>query len=303
MTRFPACILATCCVPWDAEGRFVASSFAAQVRRMARLTPHLYVFGTAGEGYAVDDAQFREIVEAFHRATAEVGAEPMVGVISLSLPTIVRRIDEARRLGIRRFQISLPSWGPLNDVEVDAFFAHTCGRFADCEFLHYNLLRTKRLLTPDDYARLAERHPNLTATKNSTDALGRIAGLLRTAPQLRHFFTETGFGYAARIGECGLLASVSTSNPARCRAYFEAGLRRDGAALTAFDEELAAVTQAVTAAVGSGPHMDGAYDKLLYRLHDATFPLRLLPPYQGADDDAPRRFAEELRRRAPQWLP
>ncbi len=303
VTRFPACILATCCVPWDADGRFLAAPFEEQVRRLARLTPQLYVFGTAGEGYAVDDESFLAVVESFRRTATEVAVEPMVGVISLSLPTIVRRIDEARRLGIRRFQISLPSWGPLNDAEVDAFFAHTCGRFADCEFLHYNLLRTKRLLTPEDYARLADRHPNLTATKNSTDSIGRIAGLLRTAPQLRHFFTETGFGYAARIGECGLLASVSTTNHGRCRAYFEAGLRRDADALAAFDEELAAVTQAVVESVGPGPHMDGAYDKLIYGLHDPTFPLRLLPPYQGADEAARQRLSEALRRRAPRWLP
>jgi len=96
---------------------------------------------------------------------------------------------------------------------------------------------------------------------------------------------------------------VSTTNHARCRAYFEAGLRRDAAAPAAYDEELAAVTQAVVESVGPGPHMDGAYDKLIYGLHDPTFPLRLLPPYQGADEAARQRLSEALRRRAPRWLP
>ena len=63
----------------------------------------------------------------------------MVGVISLSLPTIIERIERARQMGIRHFQISLPSWGALSDSELKTFFKETCGRFPDCSFLHYNL--------------------------------------------------------------------------------------------------------------------------------------------------------------------
>ena len=31
--------------------------------------------------------------------------------------------------------------------------------------------------------------------------------------------------------------------------------------------------------VDGGPYIDGAYDKVLWKLHDPEFPLRLLPPY------------------------
>jgi dihydrodipicolinate synthase/N-acetylneuraminate lyase len=303
MSRFPACILATVVVPWDEQGRFVEPLFTDQVRRLLKLTPHLYTFGTAGEGHAVDDERFDEITRSFVGAMRDGGGEPMIGVISLSLPTIVRRIESARQLGVRRFQISLPSWGELNAVELGSFFDAVCGRFADCEFLHYNLMRTKRLVTPEEYARLAERHPNLVATKNSTDAIVRLNGLMRTASQLTHFITEQGFCYAARIGACGLLASGSTLNHARCRDLFDAGRRRDHEALTRFGEELTAVSAELRTAVGPGPHMDGAFDKLLWRMHDDRFPLRLLPPYQCAPDDAPRRFREGLQRAAPMWLP
>jgi hypothetical protein len=37
-------------------------------------------------------------------------------------------------------------------------------------------------------------------------------------------------------------------------------------------------------------HMDGAYEKVLARAHGARLALRLLPPYQGATEDAYRRF-------------
>mgnify|MGYP000187334192 CR=1 FL=1 len=60
------CILATCVVPWDERGVFLVEPFVRQVRSLAgALTRHLYLFGTAGEGYAVTDRQFDEIAGVF----------------------------------------------------------------------------------------------------------------------------------------------------------------------------------------------------------------------------------------------
>src|SRR3712207_9569121 len=63
--------------------------------------------------------------------------------------------------------ISLPSWGPLNDDEMLRFFVDVCGTFPDARFLHYNLPRTKRVLTGPEYARIVAEVPNLAATKNT----------------------------------------------------------------------------------------------------------------------------------------
>ena len=121
--RYPACILATAVVPWTEDWRFDERLFRREVEMLlASGLQQLYIFGTAGEGYAVTDAQFLEIARVFVDAMRAGGAEPMVGVISLSLPTIVARIEAARELGVRQFQISLPSWGALNDDELVAFF-------------------------------------------------------------------------------------------------------------------------------------------------------------------------------------
>jgi hypothetical protein len=53
---------------------------------------------------------------------------------------------------------------------------------------------------------------------------------------------------------------------------------------------------------GPDPHIDGAYDKVFCKLHDAGFPLRLLPPYQGYGEAAFNRFREVLAERFPEWL-
>ncbi|WP_010583430.1 dihydrodipicolinate synthase family protein [Schlesneria paludicola] len=302
MVRYPSCIMAGCVVPWNSDNQFMEDLFRDQVRKLIREgTQHLYIFGTAGEGYAVNTRQFIEITRAFQDEMHRENCKPMVGVINQSLSTIIERIEMARDLGVTRFQISLPNWGALADKEVAQFFRETCGRFPDCQFLHYNLLRTKRLITADEYARLAGDHENLVATKNSTDSMERIHALLTRVPQLQHFLTETGFVYGSLIGQCGLLISLASANWKSAREFFEAGQQRDAERLIANQMELNAMLHLLIKEGGPGDKIDGAFDKLLWRLHDERFPLRLLPPYEGLSDEAFLRFSEKLRTSFPRW--
>jgi len=228
-------------------------------------------------------------------------AEPMVGVISLSLPTMLRRISMAHEtLGVRLFQVSLPSWGALDETEVRRFFDSVLGQFADCEFLHYNLLRTKRLVSAAEYAQIAADHPNLVATKNSTDSMVRIRELIDLAPQLQHFLNERGFVYGSMLGECGLLISLATLNLQMGKRYFDAGRTRDFETLLELERELSELTREFVRSMGDS-HIDGAYDKALWRLHDSRFPLQLLPPYHGVEPAAVDRFAAYVRERYPRW--
>lgn len=299
--RYPAVIMGTCVVPWTETFAFDERAFRAQVRDLAgALTRHLYVFGTAGEGYAVTDAQFESISRAFLEEAAAAKVEAMIGIISLSLPTIIERIERARGWGARRFQLSLPSWGPLNDRELEVFFRETCGRFRDCEFMHYNLMRTKRLVTAAEYGRLAEEHPNLVGTKNTRDDEVFLTELVTLAPQLQHFLGESGYMRMRDRFECGLLISLAAIHAPRAHTFFAAR----GSALEQLNQELRPALTALKEAVGPGAHMDGAYDKLIYKLRAPSFPLRLLPPYAGADEQfALERFREGLRRLAPTWVP
>jgi dihydrodipicolinate synthase/N-acetylneuraminate lyase len=263
--------MATCVVPWNEHGEFVEGPFVHQVQSLLRRTRHLYIFGTAGEGYAVTDKQYARVARVFSDTMRAAGAEPMVGVVSLSLGTMIERIALARDLGVRQFQISLPSWGPLNDRELSVFFRETCGRFRDCQFLHYNLMRTKRLVEPDEYARLAEEHPNLVATKNTTDSMNRLQGLMTRAGALQHFVGEIGYGYARQLRECGLLASIATLNWTACQEFFDAGCRGNWQTVRDLQAEL--------------------------------ITLRLLSPYAAVPEEAFQRFASVVATRHGRWLP
>ncbi|MGN6758760.1 MAG: dihydrodipicolinate synthase family protein [Thermomicrobiales bacterium] len=302
--RYPADIMATAVVPWTADWQLDERLFRRELAMLlAAGYRHIYIFGTAGEGYAVTDQQFLQITRVYVEALRGSGVAPMVGVISLSLPTIIARIEAARELCVRHFQISLPSWGALTESEIFTFFEQVLGRFSDCQFLHYNLLRTKRLVTPEEYGRLAAAHPNLVATKNSTDAMTRVRGLLTQAPQLRHFLGEAGYAYGSQIGDCGLLISVASVNAQTARAFFAAGQARDAATVLRLGGELQEIGAALIQAAGVGEFIDGAYDKILWKLHDPEFPLRLLPPYRAAQADAAEQLAAFLREHFPHWAP
>jgi dihydrodipicolinate synthase/N-acetylneuraminate lyase len=301
--RYRSCILATCCIPWNEDYTFAEEIFRKQVRRLiAHNISDLYIFGTAGEGYAVTDRQFDEISRVFLDESNIEGVQVMIGVISLSLATVIERIERAYEMGARRFQLSLPGWGALRDSELGVFFDETCGRFPNCEFLHYNLQRSQRLITPSEYGRLANKHLNLVATKNSTTDRQRLRGLLTEAPQLQHFITEAGFAEASMMGKCGLLISIANTNLAIAGAYYEAGCRSNGAFMSETGSEASKLIADLLHLAGPDIHMDGAFDKLFSRINDPEFPLRLLPPYQSTTETVFKQFVQLLKEKYPRWI-
>jgi dihydrodipicolinate synthase/N-acetylneuraminate lyase len=222
-----------------------------------------------------------------------LGIEPMVGCISLSTATIIGRIERSMAKGVRRFQVALPGWGVLTDGEVHTFADSVLGRFPDADFVQYDLLRTGRLIDPMLYAALAADHPNLVGTKNGTGDIMRIHGLLTGAPMLRHFLTELGYPYGSAV-----------ANPAAGLRFFQAGVVQDLGTLLAQQAELIPIEVALTEAAGdSGAHIDGAFEKMLHRVLDDRFPLRLLPPYADVPEEGYQRFRAWLGTTLPHWLP
>lgn len=302
MPRYPQSVLVSCEIPWDTSDALIEPLFRAGVRHtLACGFKNLYVFGTAGEGYAVDLPRFRQVVEVFYEETRGPGIMPMVGAIALSTATVVERIAIAYDIGFRTFQIALPCWGALNDTELLTFFTDVCGRFPDAQFLHYNLPRAKRLLTGADYRRLADAVPNLVATKNTGGGLGRAADLMVHAPDLQHFFGEENFPHGCMLGECSLLSSIGVLAPHAVWAYFESGRTRDVASMFAHQHEFMRFFREVFAPVTS-ERIDGAYDKAIVRMAGVEMPLRLLSPYQSLSEEEYHACECIFRKRFANWI-
>ena len=203
--RYPQAVLVSCEAPWDENGELVESVFRDEVRKaISSGFRDLYIFGTAGEGYAVTLTQFREIAGIFREETSGEGVRPMVGVIGMSTAQVVEKVGAAHDIGFRTFQIALPPWGVLTDDEYMTYFTDVCGSFPDSGFLHYNLPRPKRVLGTDDYKRLQDAVPNLVATKFTGAAPAECARLVKET-ELQHFLGESNF--PLRMPARGVLAA------------------------------------------------------------------------------------------------
>lgn len=304
MSRYPRTVLGTVCLPWAEDGSFDEALFRRTVADLVRGgLPDLYVFGTAGEGYAMTDAMFRRVTTVFAESMQDAGGSPpMVGLVSMSLATMIERLEYCLGLGATTFQFALPNWAATSDAEMRQVFAALCGRYPEAKFLHYNLMRSGRLVRPLDYAELAERHPNLVATKYGGGDPFMISGLMRHAPQLQHFLTEQGYYIGAPLGECALLTSISSSNPRRAREYLDAGARGESVQFAQLYRELCGVLHALLDATGTS-FIDGAYDKAILKLTLPEFPLRLLPPYDTTTEDMFARYRDAVSTDYPEWLP
>ncbi len=303
MTRFPQAILVTCPIPWDRDYKFMEEVFRQQVRlALERGFRHCYIFGTAGEGHAVDTLRFQQIIRVFHSETAGEGVFAQVGVIDLSTARIIERLRYAHEAGFRIFQISLPCWGALNDTELLRFFKDVCGSFPDSKFLHYNLSRARRVLNAEDYRRIADEVPNLVATKNTQVTIREAVSLMRIVPELQHFFSEGLFPLGCLHGECSLLSSFAWLVPEKTKELFEYGRTRQFDRLLLLLKEYLEMVEDVLAPTRSQSRMDGAYDKLIARLGGLEMPLSLLSPYESFSEEVFQECNHILRQKYPDWL-
>jgi dihydrodipicolinate synthase/N-acetylneuraminate lyase len=302
--RYKRTVLATCCVPWSEPWVLDEAVFRRSIQGLVRLGHRdLYLFGTAGEGHVIDDALFRQIADVFLEEIDGTDVTPMMGLISTSTATMRSRIRYGLANGCSNFQLSLAGWGRLGSRELFALFGDVCGSFPDATFLHYNTRRSGQIVLPHEYRPLIEAFPNLAGTKYGAGDPEIVAGLLTQAPELRHFLTEPGFYTGSALGPCGLLSSISTTNPSRAWEYLRSAQTGDLPRLRQLFAELSAMLAALRAAVGPADLTDGAYDKVLARVLEPDFPVRLLPPYSAGRPEAFERYRAFLRDRFPQWLP
>ena len=302
-TRYPQALLVSCEIPWSDDEELLEDIFRDEVKAtLAKGFNHLYVFGTAGEGYAVTLTQFKQIVEIFHEEVDKPGVYPMVGIIGMSTGQVVERIAFAHDRGFRTFQVALPPWGKLDDEEYMIFFSDVCGSFPDCRFIHYNLPRARRLLRGEDYRRLVDAIPNIAGTKNCRTDIGDVADIATSAPELQHFYGEPGFAIGCLYGECSLLSSYGALFPGKTREYFQYGVDKNWDKLFPMMVEYQEVMTAFDEPTLAREGIDGCYDKMIARGSGIDMPLRLLSPYKCFDLEVYETVMKSMRERFPDWL-
>ena len=283
--RYPSSILVSCEVPWDENQELIEDTFRDEIRDAMKTYNNLYIFGTAGEGYAITLSRFKEIVGIFRKETDKPDVHPMVGIISMSTGLVVEKIAAAYDIGFRVFQIAMPPWGTLSDNEYMTYFTDVCGSFPDAKFVHYNLPRSGRVLVTDDYKRIEAAVPNLVGakyTKADPDECRRLV----TETSLQYFFGEANYPFGRLHGECSILASWGALFPSKTRELFDLGAAGEFEKAYRVAEEISEAGDTFLApALGGVERIDGAFDKMIVRASGIDMPLRLLSPYDGVDTE------------------
>ena len=281
--RYPSSILVSCEIPWDENHELIEDTFRAEIRDAMATYNNLYIFGTAGEGYAITLSRFKEIVGIFREETNKPDVNPMVGIISMSTGLVVEKIAAAYDIGFRVFQIAMPSWGTLSDNEYMTYFKDVCGSFPDAKFVHYNLPKSGRVLVTEDYKRIEAAVPNLVGTK-FTSADANECRKLVTETELQHFFGEANYPFGSLHGECSILATWGAMFPTKIRELFDLGKAGEfeKAYRVALEISEAGATF-VAPALGGVQRINGAFDKMFVRASGIDMPLRMLSPYDGFD--------------------
>jgi dihydrodipicolinate synthase/N-acetylneuraminate lyase len=301
--RYHQTILVSCEIPWDESQRLIERAFREEIRTAIALFNDVYIFGTAGEGYAVTNSLFKDIVSIFCEEAKQGGVRPMVCVIAMSTAQVTERIAIAREMGVRAFQIALPSWGALNDEECLTFFQDVCGEFPDSKFLHYNLPRTKRILLGPDYRRLEEAVPNLVGTKNLRDSITDIDSIATHTTELQHFWGENSFAWGCLYGECSLLSSWGGLFPKKTKEFFDHGVNGRIEDLFRMTVEYLQVTKAFEGpGLLQADRIDGAWDKMIVRGSGIDMPMRMLSPYQAYSIETFEDCMNAVRQNYPEWL-
>ena len=301
--RYPRMALGAALIPWREDFTLDEPLFRKGVRALVNGgLKYIYTFGTAGEGYGVDDEMFTEITTVFADELKNTDVTPITGVISLSQAEMINRLNIAYELGIRDFQISFPSWGALTDEEVLVFFHDVCDCFPDCHFMHYNNGgRSKKLLKANDYIKLADEIPNLPAVKFMNDSLEDIINVVRADTPIQFVLSEYGYGLGCLYGECSMLfSSIATHLPTAWKLY-EAGINKDINTITELEKEVTLSQEILFKTCGT-PVINAAYDKLYVKSFIPEFPMRLYPPYQTFSDEQVTNYMNEMKVRLPQWF-
>lgn len=88
--------------PWNEAEQLDEGMFRREVRHAVDAGfHHIYVFGTAGEGYAVDSVRFQRVIEVFGDELVGTDATAMVGGVGLSTASVLERLDVAYAMGFR----------------------------------------------------------------------------------------------------------------------------------------------------------------------------------------------------------
>ena len=294
---------------WDESDRFDEASYRKNVDRLCLSGAHgVYTTGSTGEFYALDEAEFRAMVDIVDEVCGARGIPLQIGCNADSTRKILRLLEYAAgKKNVGGVQVVVPYWMELNDRELLAYFRDLHAGCPDMPLIHYNIPRAKRYLTGPDYVRLREAAPTLVGVKFTFAGsnFGSLQEAVRLNPGVSYFVGENLLVSGMLVGARGSCSSLISTNPKVILTLYEraaAGRWEEAAALQRTIARFFSEAMEFVASRGEGA-MDPVFDKGLAAASGAfAGSQRTRAPYIGWTDETVSAVREWLRGNYPQLI-
>ncbi len=294
---------------WDEDDRFDEASYRANTAVMCRAGVHgVYTTGSTGEFYALDEEEFRRMVDIQAEICGRYRMPLQVGCCADSTRKVLRLLEYAAgKPQVGAAQVTLPYWMEVTDREMLQFFADLHRACPDLPLVHYNIPRAKRFLQGADYLRILDVAPNLIGVKYTFAGthFGQLQETIRLTPELSYFVGENLLILAMMFGARGCCSSLVATNPAfmltmyarAAEGHWAEAMQMQLVASRFFTEAAAFIE-----ARGEGT-IDPVFDKgLSVAAGCTTGSQRTRAPYIGWSDETVRSLRAWLQRHYPQLL-
>ena len=276
-------------MPWKETEELDRAALIRTVKRCVEGGSHgIYVAGTTGEFHAMEEAQFRDVVETF---TAAMRNHPSTGVQvgcgGFSLRHVCDRIETATANGCDEIQLPLPGWEPLDDDEVLGFFQVIAERFSAVRITVYDNTNCGRTIGDHLWPRLLEKVPSIVGAKLTSSSPELVQNLLAVRTDFNILAGEPNLISMWHQGARSLAAWISYAFPELIRALWDSLEKNDPKGIADGERKLEIIHRDIKDPMRSMGHKSGRMDRLMGMASGFLDPVycRMLSPWRNVSPD------------------
>lgn len=210
--------------PFTKEGRVNVPVLRQLVNFLIENGVHgLFPMGTTGEFYAVDNSEYRTVLETVIDETR--GRVPVyAGANHITTRGVVELAKLAQEIGADAISVLTPMFISQTQDELYAFFKTVASNTSLPIVMYNNKPKTNITITPDTVAKLA-LIPNIVAVKDSTGDFTNTEEYLRLTKNIPDFKVligrDTLIHAALCYGASGSIASCANVAPRLCADIYD----------------------------------------------------------------------------------
>jgi dihydrodipicolinate synthase/N-acetylneuraminate lyase len=215
--------------PFDTDGHIDTDSSAGITRHLIDNGAIPFILGTTGEASSIPATSRGKFIEAVVGA-ADGDVPVYTGIASNCMPDSIRMAEESARYGADFLVAHLPSYYPLNAVQIENYFV----KLADSvplPLVLYNILATTHISIPIDVICRLSEHPNIVGIKDSEQDFDRQLKIIEFCKTREGFFHLIGWGAkcseALLNGSDGIVPSTGNFVPGLYRQLYDAARQGD----------------------------------------------------------------------------